>query len=351
MIKILEVPKVGNSDVYLKFNSIASNGKPVKVGEIVCEFESSKTIFEFEVEIDGFFYSFYSDAESVHVSEPFGIISEEHLTDKEFIAFKDSVVVKEISRFSSVDVQSDLVVTNGARLLMEKYNLDVKDFNQKVINERVVNEFIKSADILNGTNDYIFQDNDVLIFGIGGHAGMCIDIIHSMDNLNLRGYLDERESRDNKYRLSYFGKISDLDSLIKRGLKNMVIGTAFFENIAKREKLFRELSLKINIVTIIHSSAIIERSAKIGTGCQIMAGAIIGSNVVISDNCIVNSGAIISHDSIIGHSSHVSPGACIAGSVKVGDRVLLGMCSTVFLGLTISSGSVIRNNESIIQSK
>ena len=351
MNKILEVPKIGNSDVYLKLNSIASNGKHVKVGEVVCEFESSKTIFEFEVEIDGFFYSFYNDADSVHVSEPFGIISKEFLTEKAFLALRDSIVLKESKRFSSEDVQSDLVVTNGARILIDKYNLDIKEFNQNVINERVVNEFISRANLSDFSNNLVFEEGDVLIFGIGGHAGMCIDIILSNNKLNLRGYLDERESRNNKYGLSYFGKLSDLDSLIKRGLMNIVIGTAFFENISKREELFKEISAKINIATIIHPSAIIEKSAIIGIGCQIMAGAIIGSNAVISNNCIVNSGAIICHDSIIGHSSHVSPGACIAGNVKVGERVLVGMCSTIFLGLTISSDLVIRNNESVIESK
>jgi sugar O-acyltransferase (sialic acid O-acetyltransferase NeuD family) len=345
---ILEVPKVGNSDVFLKYNSLINNGKAVTVSEVVCEFESSKTIFEFEVDIDGFFYGFFDDGDSIHVSEPFAVISKVQLSENELLELKNKYQSKKINPFSSENIHNNKVVTNGAKELIKQYDLDLNDFNQNLINERVVNEFINNT---KSFNNYSFEDNDVLIFGIGGHAGMCIDIILLNDNLNLKGYLDEREAKDNKYGLNYFGKLSDLDSLISCGLKNLVIGTAFFENIAKRQKLFNEISSKINVATIIHHSAIIEKSANIGSGCQIMAGAIIGSNVVISDNCIVNSGAIVSHDSIIGHSCHVSPGACIAGGVNIGERVLVGMCSTIFLGLTISSDLIIKNNESIIENK
>ena len=117
-----------------------------------------------------------------------------------------------------------------------------------------------------------------------------------------------------------------------------------------KEKIYFSIKSKLNIPTIIHEKAIIESSANVGKGCQIMAGAIIGSNVTIKDNCIINSGAIVSHDTVVGMTSHITPGAVIGGHVKIGERVTIGMCSTIFVNLTIGNDAVVKNNENIIKS-
>jgi sugar O-acyltransferase (sialic acid O-acetyltransferase NeuD family) len=349
MYKILEVPKVGNSDVFLKFILISDYGQFVSNQKVVCEFESSKTIFEFEVDEDGFFYNFNVNGESVRVGDPFAIISKSQLSEIEITEIKNKLKINFNNSSSNENYSDDKVITNGAKKLINQYNLRIEDFTENLINERIVNMAIQNKHIKKKFTDYSFKHSDVLIYGIGGHAGMCIDIIDSIPDLDLIGYLDEQETGNNRYRLNYYGGLDNLENLIRCGLKNIIIGTAFFENISKRQKVFKEISKKINIPTIIHPSAIIEKSASIANGCQIMAGAIIGSNVSIGNNCIINSGAIISHDSIIGHSTHVAPGACIAGGVKIGERVLVGMCSTVFLGLEINNDAVIKNNESIVE--
>jgi|688.fasta_scaffold215854_2 sugar O-acyltransferase (sialic acid O-acetyltransferase NeuD family) len=349
MYKILEVPKVGNSDVFLKFLLLSNYGQFVSNQKVVCEFESSKTIFEFEVDEDGYFYNFSVNGESVRIGDPFAIISKSQLSEVEITEIKNKSKSNVNNYSSNENFSDDKIITNGAKKLIDQHNLRIDDFTENLINERIVNIAIQNKLTKSKFSDYSFKHSDTLIYGIGGHAGMCVDILHTNPDLDLIGYLDEHETVNNRYGLNYYGGLNHLEILINSGLKNIIIGTAFFENISKRQEVFKEISKKINIPTIIHPSAIIEKSATIANGCQIMAGAIIGSNVSIGNNCIINSGAIISHDSIIGHSTHVAPGACIAGGVKIGERVLVGMCSTVFLGLEIKNDAIIKNNESIVE--
>ena len=93
MYKILEVPKVGNSDVFLKFILISDYGQFVSNQKVVCEFESSKTIFEFEVDEDGFFYNFNVNRESVRVGDPFAIISKSQLSEIEITEIKNKLKI------------------------------------------------------------------------------------------------------------------------------------------------------------------------------------------------------------------------------------------------------------------
>ncbi|MFM1774779.1 MAG: hypothetical protein RJA53_389, partial [Bacteroidota bacterium] len=190
---------------------------------------------------------------------------------------------------------------------------------------------------------------DIVIVGIGGHAGMCIDILRQSNRYKIVGYIDDNATNDKKYGLKYLGRISDIEVLAKKGLLNAILGIGFVGNLKKREKVYNYLSQFVNIPSIIHRSSIIEPTAKIEKGCQIMAGAIIGSNVLIGENCIVNSGAIVSHDSIISDGTHLTPGATLAGNVNIGKRVTVGMCSTIYFGLNISDDVVITNGKSVIE--
>ena len=194
-----------------------------------------------------------------------------------------------------------------------------------------------------------FSENDIVILGLGGHGSMCIDILLNQKKFNLVGFIDKFKIVDKKYNLKYLGTLDNLDYLIDKGLKNLIIGIGFVGNLKKRDKYFSDLSAKINIPTIIHNKAVIEESATVHKGCQIMAGSIIGSNVIIESNCIVNIGSLISHDSIVKKSSHITPGAILAGGVKIGNRSTIGMGATIFLGLQIGNDVIVGDGAVILK--
>ncbi len=341
---IINIPKVGNSDNHVKLISIfKKNGDLVSTNDLLFEIETSKAAFDVESESKGFVYCMYDIGDTVEVGSALGFISENELSPTAYKEIKDSLIVPKTS------VQTgDRTISIKAQKLIDESNINVEDITETTITEKVVLKYIVSKNKIEQNKDLKFNENDILVFGIGGHAGMCIDIIKSNTTFNLVGFLDDNAIQDDKYQLNYFGTLSNLDSLINAGLKHLVLGVGFINNLKKRDILYKELSQKINIPTIIHQSAIIESSAQIEKGCQIMAGAIIGSNVTIGENCIINSGAIVSHDTTVAIGSHITPGAIVAGHVTVGKRVTIGMGATIYIGLSISDDTVVNNNERIL---
>ena len=60
-------------------------------------------------------------------------------------------------------------------------------------------------------------------------------------------------------------------------------------------------------------------------------------NVEVKDNAVLNVGCIIAHDSIIGKHSFLSPSVKLAGFVKVGQKVSLGIGTIVIDNIKITN--------------
>ena len=69
-----------------------------------------------------------------------------------------------------------------------------------------------------------------------------------------------------------------------------------------------------------------------------MAGVVINCCTRIGKGCIINTGATIDHDNLIEDYVHISPGAHLAGTVKVGQGSWLGIGSVVSNNVNITSG-------------
>lgn len=343
IMKIIYTPKVGTSDIEVKLCVIHKHNVRVKPGDIICEVETSKATYDIETEYEGFVYVIHDINKNIIIGSPIAIISESQLNDIDL-----SIELNKLISFEESSSTNNSI-TKKAQILIDKYNLDISSINKDIITEKDVQELIVKRKLKNDLQDYKFSSRDILIVGIGGHAGMCIDILRQGNEFNIVGFIDDNLTQDDKYGLKYFGGLDDIEFLTKKGLCNAILGIGFVGNLKKREKVYNYLTQFVNIPSIIHNKAIIEPTARIHNGCQIMAGAIIGSNVIISQNCIVNTGAIVSHDSFISDSSHLTPGATIAGHVKIGKRVTVGMCSTIYIGLSISDDTVIANSKTVIE--
>ena len=342
-MKIIYTPKVGTSDIEVKLCAILCNNQKVSIGDIICEVETSKATYDIESEYDGYIYMIHELYENINVGSPLALISEVQLSEVDLKI--------EINKFASDnDVRSiNTNVTKKAQVLIDKYEVDISSIKKEIITEKDVQELLIKAKLSSELINTSFKENDLVVVGIGGHAGMCIDILRQESMYNIVGFVDDNVTIDEKYGLKYLGNLSFIEEFAKKGLRNAILGIGFLGNLKKREKVYYYLTQFVNIPSIIHCKAIIESTAKIQNGCQIMAGAIIGSNVVIGQNCIVNSGAIVSHDSIISDSSHLTPGATLAGHVKIGKRVTVGMCSTIYIGISISDDTVITNGKTVIE--
>jgi UDP-perosamine 4-acetyltransferase len=343
-MKIIYTPKVGTSDIEVKLCAIHTNNQKISIGDIICEVETSKATYDIESEYDGYIYMIHDLYEIINVGSPLAFISEVKLSEEE--------VKTEIDKFKTENnVQSIKTnITKKAQVLIDKYQVDISTIKKEIITEKDVQQLLINAELSSELINIDFKENDLVIVGIGGHAGMCIDILRQESKYNIVGFIDDKVTNDDNYGLRYLGNLRVIEELAKNGLCNVVLGIGFVGNLTKRETVYNFLTSFVRIPTIIHKSAIVEPSAFIDEGCQIMAGAIIGSNVKVGKNCIINSGAIISHDSTISDGSHITPGAVLAGHVKIGKRVTVGMCATVYIGLHVSDDKVIMNGKSLIDS-
>ncbi|MBD73888.1 MAG: hypothetical protein CMM96_00105 [Rickettsiales bacterium] len=345
-MKYVRIPNDAPSDSVVKIISTSkSDGEKIKKDDLIIEYETSKAIFELRSEYDGYINYFYQNDDEVEVGMPVCVINSNPIDIDE---------LKEIKREIGIEqgkIENNKLISKKAIELIKKHNLNVDDFQTEFINEKMILDYIGKSKSEFIFPDEIFNDEDLIIYGIGGHAGMCIDVVRSQNKYNLKGFIDDNISEDSNYGLEYYGGYDNIDKLHDMGLKNIIIGMGMLNSLKMREAIYYNLKRKFTIPTIRHSSSIIENSAKIMSGSQIMAGSIIGSNVHIDENCIINSGAIVSHDSIIGKSSHITPGATIAGHVNIGERVLVGMCATIYISCNISDDKIIKNNESVIIDK
>lgn len=177
----------------------------------------------------------------------------------------------------------------------------------------------------------------LLIIGASGHGKVVADIALKMNRWESIAFLDDNKDLKTSMGLEVIGTSKDVSTYKDEYAIFVGIG-----NNAIRKRIIQELeSMGVTIPTIIHPSAVIGTQVEIGIGTVVMAGAIINCCTQIGKGCIINTGATIDHDNIIEDFVHMSPGAHLAGTVKVGEGSWLGIGSVVSNNISITSGCMI----------
>ncbi|MCQ2496140.1 MAG: acetyltransferase [Lachnospiraceae bacterium] len=159
----------------------------------------------------------------------------------------------------------------------------------------------------------------VIIFGAGGHGRVIADIVRASGD-ELIGFLDDNSNFDVLGKFEDYVKFHDVCFAI--GIGNSSI----------REYVS---NYDCNWYTAIHPSSIISPSVRIGEGTVVMPNVVINANSVIGRHCIINTSSVVEHDNVIEDYAHISVGAKLGGTVKIGRSTWVGI------------GSMIRNNISI----
>ena len=334
------VEKEGVSDTtYNVVELYCADGDKVEQGDLILCFETSKTAIDIEAPKAG--YVFYTSKvnQSIEIGETMAVISTSPTFSKKY--FDTIREEKKVETKSNKSIR----ISKSAQKLLESNDLDANLFEEfELLTEKDVKAYLAKNNTVK-VDAIKFSENDLVIYGGGGHAKMCIEILNQTNTFKVKGIVDDNIPIGTSiFEIPVLGNEFHLNQYIKEGLSKIILGIGAVLNHDLRNKLFTTLkSKKFEIPTIIHPSAMVEPSVKLGEGNQIMQGAIIGSDVQIGDNCIINSGCIISHDAIIGNHVHIAPGAIIAGGVTIGDHTIVGMGVTIFLGLNIGENATIHN--------
>lgn len=341
------IKKEGVSDnSYKIIEFYTKNGSWVKEGDFILCFETSKTAIDIESPADGYIFFDANEHQEVKIGYTVAVISDE----KKF-SYKDWF--ESVNKSKEVEVKNkdlSIKISKPAQRIIDENNIDITVFkNKSLITREDVEKHLLSLQETNDFDTLSIDKKSVLIFGGGGHAKMCIDIMKQTNSHTILGIVDDTIPVNTEVLgIPVLGKVNEIEKLIDKGLQQIILGVGGVLTKGFRKKTFTSLKQSgLQIPNIIHPSATIEPSVVLGEGNQIMQGAIVGSNVQIGNNCIINSGCIISHDTIIGDHVHIAPGAIIAGGVIIKDDTTIGMGCTIFLGLTIGKNVIIQNGINI----
>ncbi len=101
-------------------------------------------------------------------------------------------------------------------------------------------------------------------------------------------------------------------------------------NAKTREKILNQLTEKgLNVVNIIHPSAVIAKGVTLGKGVLLCVGSIVNPNATLGDGVIINTLASVDHDSKVGDYCHVSAGGRIGAIVTIEKGTFVGISATV----------------------
>lgn len=184
--------------------------------------------------------------------------------------------------------------------------------------------------------------NEILLFGAGGHARSCIEVIESEGKFRIAGIVGLKEELHQDI-LGYkvIGTDQDLRFLVA-DYPHALITVGQIKSPNTRIKLYKEL-LEAGFVlpVVVSPNAYVSPHAKLGNGSIVMNGAIINANARIGVNCIINSRALLEHDVEVGDHCHISTGAILNGNVRVGSSSFVGSGTLTKHGISIGAGCVV----------
>jgi len=174
----------------------------------------------------------------------------------------------------------------------------------------------------------------LIIIGASGHGKVVADIAIKMNKWQSIAFLDDDESIKTSMGLEVIGKTAVAVTYKDEADFFVAIGSN-----ATREKIQEKLMDEgLNLVSLVHPSAVIGTDVEVDIGTAVMAGVVINSSSRIGKGCIINTSSSLDHDNLIEEYVHISPGASLAGTVKVGKGSWLGIGSIVSNNVNICSG-------------
>lgn len=186
---------------------------------------------------------------------------------------------------------------------------------------------------------------NLLIIGASGHGKVVADIALKMKKWSKIGFLDDNQNIKSSMGLEVIGKTSEASKYF--------LDYDIFVGIGKnatREKIQQRLEKEgATIPILLHPSAVIGEKVEVEQGTVVMAGVVINCCTSIGKGCIINTSSSIDHDNLIEDYVHISPGAHLAGTVKVGKGSWLGIGSLVSNNISIERGCIVGAGSVVIK--
>jgi sugar O-acyltransferase (sialic acid O-acetyltransferase NeuD family) len=144
--------------------------------------------------------------------------------------------------------------------------------------------------------------------------------------------------------------VGNTRQLIDRAVRIDGAVVAIGNNVIRLEKQYELEKTGVQLVTIIHPTAVVSSFSEIGKGSVVFAGAVINAFATIGCACIINTSSTIDHDCLLADGVHISPGAHVAGMVTIGQAAWIGIgasvkhCIHIGDNVLVGAGAVVVND-------
>ncbi len=243
-------------------------------------------------------------------------------------------------------------ITQPALALAVQLGIDLSRLPADLlVTESVVRDLAKSLNEVAPLDFSSFPSDpsSVIIYGGGGHGKSLIDLIRLLQVYRIVGVIDDGlQPGEQILDVPVLGGFIALGDLRAQGVHLAVNAVGGIGNIAVRIDVFQRLmAAGFTCPAVVHPASWVEASASLADGVQVFAHAYVGSGVRVGYGCIVNTAAVVSHDCILEEYANISPGALLAGDVKIGAAALIGMGATINLGVRVGAGARIGNSAAV----
>lgn len=336
-----------NEEEVLITSWFKSNGDHIKKGEIICQLESSKSIFDLESEEEGYFYRLINEYQKVKIGDPIAIISPDKDINLKIIL--DEILQKP----KELDVPNLKKFTKKALILAKKHGINIEEIPAiGTIQEADVINYINKGlkDKIKGKIEDFVKDiypgntkEKLLILGGGRGCVQVLDVILKSEKQEAIGILDDDESLHGKKILgiNILGSISLIHEIKKQVSFDKIV-ISFSNDLERRAEIYENLKKQeFCFANVIDKTVQIGSNVELGTGNIIMNNCRIGSCTILGDNNFISAFVNIEHHNIIGSNCTFGPGVMTSSRVQVGDKVKFGTGIFVEPGIKIGSNSIV----------
>jgi sugar O-acyltransferase (sialic acid O-acetyltransferase NeuD family) len=185
----------------------------------------------------------------------------------------------------------------------------------------------------------------LIVVGAGGHGAVAAEAAAEIGRWREILFLDDDESIQSVLDFTVAGRIEELFTLADEESEVVVAIGDNRRRIELCEKIDRN---GVRLAAVIHPTACISKSASISAGSVILSGAIVNARAKVGCACILNTGSTIDHDCVLEDGVHISPGANLGGTVRVGQCAWIGIGSSLREGVTIGRDSIIGAGAAVV---
>jgi UDP-perosamine 4-acetyltransferase len=192
------------------------------------------------------------------------------------------------------------------------------------------------------------HEDQVILYGAGGHAKIVLATIEAEGNHEVVGLLDDDETKHGQFVYGYqvLGGRDRLEVLREQGIRRAVV--AIGNNLRRTEIAQFLAEYDFQLVRAIHPTATLLRTSRVGPGTVVLVNAFVGADAVVGSNSILSVGVVVGHDDVLGSGVQLSPGVRLGGAVQIGDQAFLGMGAAVLPNVEIGRGAVVGANAVVI---